>query len=139
CEPAGDPEVSGLLLRAAAGAAPAEAVAYLDRALAEGAAGDDRAPICARLAVAAFDGELPDARRRLYEGLGGGRDAELLTCLAGLQALTGGDDGLADRLDADAAGDPACAVAALDVLERPRRRPRPAAPPAPPPHAPGPP
>ena len=46
CGPQADPEVSGLLLRAAAGAgqrgAPHTAAAYLERALAERAPGDDR-------------------------------------------------------------------------------------------------
>ncbi len=123
CEPHGDPDVTGMLLRAAADAAPRDAVAYLERALKERADGDDRAAIRARLATAAFDAELPDARRRLYDALPGLPDRTgILTRLAGLQALAGGDDSLAERLDAEAAQAQdagarlAIEVAALDVL-----------------------
>ena len=73
CEPHGDPEVSGLLARAAADATrrgePRAAAGHLERALQEGAAADDRGRLLARLAAAAFDAGRPDARRRLHEAL----------------------------------------------------------------------
>src|SRR3954470_10921783 len=68
CDPHGDPEVTALLVRAAADAAernaPRAAAAYLDRALRERADGDDRGGMLAKLAAGAFGGELPDPRRR---------------------------------------------------------------------------
>jgi hypothetical protein len=123
CEPRGDADVTGMLLRAAADAEPRDAVTYLERALKERADADDRAAIRARLGIAAFDAELPDARRKLYDALPGVSDrVDILTRLAGLQALTGGDEGLAERLAAEAREAPddatrlAIEVAALDVL-----------------------
>src|SRR5205085_81166 len=87
------------------------------------AEGDDRAAMRVRLAVAASEAELPDARRHLHAALADPRGrVDVLTRLAGLQALTGGDAGLAERLDAEAAAAAdeatrvAIAVAALDVV-----------------------
>jgi DNA-binding CsgD family transcriptional regulator len=124
CEPHGDAEVTALLVRAAADAAernaPRAAAAYLDRALRERADGDDRGGMLAKLAAAAFDAELPDARRRLHDSLSEPHDREsridVLTRLAALQGFSGGDDKLAEALEHATAreGDPA-ARAALDV------------------------
>ena len=124
CDPHGDPEVTALLVRAAADAAernaPRAAAAYLDRALRERAEGDDRGGILAKLAAAAFDAELPDARRRLHDSLSEPHDRDsridVLTRLAALQGFSGGDEKLASVLDDASAGegDPA-ARAALDV------------------------
>src|SRR4051812_16529454 len=124
CEPHGDPEVTTLLVRAAADAAernaPRAAAAYLDRALRERADGDDRGGMLAKLAAAAFDAELPDARRRLHDSLSEPHDRDsridVLTRLAALQGFSGGDEKLAGALEHATAreGDPA-ARAALDV------------------------
>src|SRR3954462_9978312 len=124
CAPHGDPEVTALLVRAAADAAernaPRAAAAYLDRALRERADGDDRSEMLAKLAAAAFDAELPDARRRLHDSLSEPHDREsridVLTRLAALQGFSGGDEKLAEALERATAreGDPA-ARAALDV------------------------
>ena len=124
CDPHGDPEVTALLVRAAADAAernaPRAAAAYLDRALRERAEGDDRGGMLAKLAAAAFDAELPDARRRLHDSLSEPHDREsridVLTRLAALQGFSGGDEKLAEALEHATAreGDPA-ARAALDV------------------------
>ncbi len=123
CEPQGDGDVTDMLLRAAGEAADREAVSYLERALRERADRDDRAAIRTRLAVAASEAELPDARRHLHAALADPRGrVDVLTRLAGLKAMTGGDEGLAERLDAEAAAAPdeasrmAVAVAALDVV-----------------------
>jgi len=124
CDPHGDAEVTALLVRAAADAAernaPRAAAAYLDRALRERADGDDRGGILAKLAAAAFDAELHDARRRLHDSLSEPHDREsridVLTRLAALQGFSGGDEKLAEALEHATAreGDPA-ARAALDV------------------------
>src|SRR3954468_5286631 len=124
CDPHGDAEVTALLVRAAADAAernaPRAAAAYLDRALRERADGDDRGGMLAKLAAAAFDAELPDARRRLHDSLSEPHDRErridVLTRLAALQGFSGGDEKLAGALEHATAreGDPA-ARAALDV------------------------
>src|SRR5215217_4198234 len=59
CGPDADPDVSALLVRAASAAAgrgaPHTAAAYLERALAERAVGDDRGRLLARLGTMAFD------------------------------------------------------------------------------------
>ncbi len=124
CDPHGDPDVTALLVRAAADAAdrnaPRAAAAYLDRALRERAEGDDRGGMLAKLAAAAFDAELPDARRRLHDSLSEPHDREsridVLTRLAALQGFSGGDEKLAQALEhaTEREGDPA-ARAALDV------------------------
>ena len=128
CGPSGDAEVSALLVDAACEATRRgdgqTAVAYLERARDERAAGDNRAVMLARLGTAAFDAELPDARRWLHEALTGSsaRRVDVMTMLAALQAFDGGDARLADQLFEAAAGehDPdaraAIDVAALDAL-----------------------
>ncbi|HEX6745397.1 MAG TPA: AAA family ATPase [Solirubrobacteraceae bacterium] len=99
CRPQADPDVSGLLVQAAATAArrgaPHTAAAYLERALLEHAPGDDRGRMLAQLATVAFDAGLPDSQRRLLEALPEVRDREsridLLTRLAALNVLGPGD------------------------------------------------
>jgi DNA-binding CsgD family transcriptional regulator len=122
CGPDGDPEVSRLLIRAAADAArrgtPLAAARYLERALQERGHGDDRGELLAQSGIAGFDGGLPGARRRLHESLRELRDGErrvdVLTRLAGIQALAGGDKSLPNLLGAETG--PAIAVATLDAL-----------------------
>jgi DNA-binding CsgD family transcriptional regulator len=67
--PAGDPEATAVLRAAASVSAPPAAVAYLERALVERAAGDDRAAILCDLAAAEFHAGRPDPERRLHEAL----------------------------------------------------------------------
>ena len=126
CEPHGDPEVSRLLVRAAADAAqrgePRAAAGYLERAMDERARADERGPLLAQLAAARFDAGLPDARRLLHEALRELDDrasrVDVLTRLAALQGFAGRDERLMELLDGEApgAGDPAIEVAALDAL-----------------------
>jgi DNA-binding CsgD family transcriptional regulator len=124
CGPHGDPEITALLLDAAAHAGGADAVRYLERALDERAPGDDRPAILARLALAAADAELPGARERLHQALGELEDAAarqpLLLRLVELQVLAGGDEALLGLLDAEAAATtPADGVAAADAISAP--------------------
>jgi DNA-binding CsgD family transcriptional regulator len=130
CGPQGDPEISALLSRAAADAAdhgaPHTAVAYLERALAERAPGDDRGRMLCRLAVLTFDAGLPDARQRLREALAEAQDSDcrldVLTRLAGLNAIDLGDPRLVELLERELAAerDPsarvAVEIASLDSL-----------------------
>src|SRR6185503_19395365 len=112
CGPQADPEVSDLLLRAAADAAragvPRAAAAYLERALLERAPGDDRGRILARLGTVAFDAGLPDSRRRLREALREVDDRQcridVLTRLAALNMVDAGDAGLAGVFEQEIAG-----------------------------------
>jgi DNA-binding CsgD family transcriptional regulator len=69
CGPAADGAATAALREEAAGAPPRVAVAYLERALLERAAGDDRAAILCELAAAEFHAGLPDPRRRLHQAL----------------------------------------------------------------------
>jgi DNA-binding CsgD family transcriptional regulator len=128
--PSADPEVSGFLVRAASEAAhrgtPDTAAAYLQRALSERAPGDDRGRLLARLATATFDAGLPGSRRLLREALHEARDRAtrvgVLTGLAALNAVDGGDDGLFQLFDRELAPDADSATrmmveaAALDAL-----------------------
>jgi DNA-binding CsgD family transcriptional regulator len=128
--PQADPEVSGLLQSAASGAgqrgAPHTAAAYLERALAEGAPGDDRGRMLATLATVAFDAGLPDSRRRLREALHEVRDREgrtdVLMRLAALSTVDAGDGGLVQlfeqelAVETDADTRLAVEAAALDTL-----------------------
>src|SRR4051794_23134016 len=130
CGPQADPDVSELLLRAAADAArsgvPRAAAAYLERALQERAPGDDRGKLLARLGTVAFDAGLPDSRRRLREALREVDDREcridVLTRLAALNMVDAGDQGLAGVFEAELANetDPqvrlAVEAASLDAL-----------------------
>ena len=130
CGPQADPEVSDLLLRAAADAAragvPRAAAAYLERALLERAPGDDRGRILARLGTVAFDAGLPDSRRRLREALREVDDRQcridVLTRLAALNMVDAGDVGLASVFEQEIEGedDPsirlAVEAASLDAL-----------------------
>jgi len=130
CSPHGDPEVSGLLVRAATNAAqrgaPHTAAAYLERALSERAAGDDRGRMLSVLASMAFDAGLPDSRHRLREALHEARDRDsridVLTRLAALHVVDIGDSGLAEVFERELAGedDPqtriAVEAASLDTL-----------------------
>ena len=123
--PRADPEVSELLQRAAAGATPRAAAAYLDRALHERAPGDDRSALLAQLANATFDAGLPEARRRLRDALhevrGRGR-ADVLTRLAALNLADADDRRLPELFDrelereTDPATRAAVAAASLDAL-----------------------
>jgi DNA-binding CsgD family transcriptional regulator len=128
--PGGDAEVSAALLNAAQEAArdgaPETAVVYLERALDERAAGDDRGRMLSLLGSLNFDAGLPEARARLRDALREARDrdsrVEVLTRLATLQAVEGGDMELAELLRDELAAehDPqvhaAVEVAALDAL-----------------------
>ena len=130
CGPQADPEVSEYLLTAASEAAargvPRAAAAYLERALSERAPGDDRGTMLAQLGTVAFDAGLPDSRQRLLEALGEVRDREsridVLTRLASVNLLQGGDGGVVRLFDAELAGetDPdarlAIEAAVLDAL-----------------------
>ena len=73
CGPQADPEVSGLLLRAAAAAArrgaPRAAAAYLERALRSARRATTAGACSPGSATVAFDAGLPDSRRRLREAL----------------------------------------------------------------------
>jgi DNA-binding CsgD family transcriptional regulator len=130
CGPQADPDVSALLRRAASAAeqrgAPHTAAAYLERALEERAAGDDRGRMLAQLATVAFDAGLPDSRQRLLEALHEVSDREsrvdVLTRLAGLNAMDAGDAALTVLFEKELAreADPdtrlAVEAAALDAL-----------------------
>jgi DNA-binding CsgD family transcriptional regulator len=130
CGPQADPEVSELLVRAAATAAlrgaPHTAAAYLERALQERAPGDDRGRMLAQLATVAFDAGLPDSQRRLLDALPEVRDREsridVLTRLAALNVLGTGDADHAELFEQELAGesDPdarlAVEAASLDAL-----------------------
>jgi DNA-binding CsgD family transcriptional regulator len=130
CRPRGDPDVSGLLVQAAATAArrgaPHTAAAYLERALLEHAPGDDRGRMLAQLATVAFDAGLPDSQRRLLDALPEVRDREsridLLTRLAALNVLGPGDADHAELFERELARqtDPearlAIEAASLDAL-----------------------
>jgi DNA-binding CsgD family transcriptional regulator len=130
CGPQADPDVSGLLVQAAATAArrggPHTAAAYLERALLEHAPGDDRGRMLAQLATVAFDAGLPDSQRRLLEALPEVRDREsridLLTRLAALNVLGPGDADHAELFERELARqtDPgarlAVEAASLDAL-----------------------
>ncbi len=130
CRPQADPEVSGLLVHAAATAArrgaPHTAAAYLERALQEHAPGDDRGRMLAQLATVAFDAGLPDSQRRLLDALPEVRDREsridLLTRLAAFNALGSGDADHAELFERELAceRDPgarlAVEAASLDAL-----------------------
>jgi DNA-binding CsgD family transcriptional regulator len=130
CGPQGDADVSGLLVRAAAEAAqrgaPHTASAYLERALRERAAGDDRGRMLAQLAMVAFDAGLPDARERLREALHEAHDRDsridVLTRLAALNVVDNDDPGLSELFERELAAeaDPqtrlAIESAALDAL-----------------------
>ena len=130
CRPQADPEVSGLLVRAAATAAlrgaPHTAAAYLERALQEHAPGDDRGRMLAQLATVAFDAGLPDSQQRLLDALPEVRDREsridVLTRLAALNVLGSGDadhaELFAQELASEADPDARLAVeaASLDAL-----------------------
>ncbi len=130
CGPQGDAQISALLVQAASDAAghgaPHTAVAYLERALVERAPGDDRGRMLCRLAVLTFDAGLPDARQRLREALAEARDGDcrldVLTRLAGLNAIDLGDPGLVELLGRELAGETnpdtrvAVEIATLDSL-----------------------
>jgi DNA-binding CsgD family transcriptional regulator len=130
CGPQADPDVSGLLVQAAATAgrrgAPHTAAAYLERALREHAPGDERGRMLAQLATVAFDAGLPDSQRRLLDALPEVRDREsridLLTRLAALNVLGPGDADHAELFERELAGqtDPearlAVEAASLDAL-----------------------
>jgi DNA-binding CsgD family transcriptional regulator len=130
CRPQADPDVSGLLVQAAATAAyrgaPHTAAAYLERALREHAPGDDRGRMLAQLATVAFDAGLPDSQRRLLDALPEVRDREsridLLTRLAALNVLGPGDADHAELFERELARqtDPearlAVEAASLDAL-----------------------
>ena len=130
CRPQADPDVSGLLVQAAATAArrgaPHTAAAYLERALREHAPGDDRGRMLAQLATVAFDAGLPDSQRRLLDALPEVRDREsridLLTRLAALNVLGPGDADHAELFERELAAetDPdarlAVEAASLDAL-----------------------
>ena len=130
CGPGADPEVSALLRRAAADAArhgaPHTAAAYLERALAERAPGDDRGRLLAELATVAFDAGLPDSRERLREALAEAHDRDsrldVLTRLAALNVVDLDEPGLSALFEQELAAetDPrvrlAIEAAALDTL-----------------------
>ena len=120
-----DPESSEWLRVAAARAvrrgAPCAAVAYLERALAERAPGDDRGRLLADLAATEFDAGLPDPRKRLRDALaelpdGPGR-VDVITRLAFYGFIFGvaaSDTDLLEReLAAEAGRDPVLRRAAL--------------------------
>ncbi len=128
--PGGDPEVSARLRRAADSAArdgaPASAAAYLERALEERAAGDDRGEMLSRLTTLVFDAGLPGASRWLREALDHVRDREgridALTRLAALTLVDGGETAAMRELERELAADSdpatraAVEAAALDAL-----------------------
>jgi DNA-binding CsgD family transcriptional regulator len=130
CGPSEDPEASALLRRAAGDAArrgaPHTAAAYLERALAERAPGDDRGAMLARLAAVAFDAGLPDSRVRLREALDEATDRrsriDMLTRLAALNTVDHADPELSQLLARELADetDPlarlAVEIATLDAL-----------------------
>ena len=126
CAPQADPAVSACLQDAARLAEPADAAAYLERALAERAPGDDRWTLLARLGTAGYDAGLPDARRHLREALREVSDREcriaVLTRLAALHLVDAADDGLAQAFEDELARetDPdvrlEVEVASLDAL-----------------------
>ena len=122
-----DPESSEWLRVAAAGAvrrgAPCAAVAYLERALAERAPGDDRGRLLADLAAAEFDAGRPDPRKRLRDALAELPDGpvrlDVLTRLAYYDFVFGEAAGASDadllerELAAEAGRDPVLRRAAL--------------------------
>jgi DNA-binding CsgD family transcriptional regulator len=130
CRPQADPDVSGLLVQAAATAArrgaPHTAAEFLERALRERAPGDDRGRMLAQLATVAFDAGLPDSQRRLLDALPEVRDRasriDLLTRLAALNVLGPGDADHAELFERELARqtDPearlAVEAASLDAL-----------------------
>jgi DNA-binding CsgD family transcriptional regulator len=119
CRPQRDRRASALLQRAAEHAAhggdPKAAVAYLERALSEGAADDDRGRLLAQLATMSFHAGFADSRRRLRDALGEARDLasriDVLTRLAALGVARGDDAGVSDLL----------ARLALETEHEPRR------------------
>jgi DNA-binding CsgD family transcriptional regulator len=130
CRPQADPDVTALLVQAAATAArrgaPHTAAAYLERALREHAPDDDRGRMLAQLATVAFDAGLPDSQRRLLNALPEVRDRksriDLLTRLAALNVLGPGDADHAELFERELARqtDPearlAVEAASLDAL-----------------------
>ncbi len=130
CGAGADPQVSALLRRAAADAAqhgaPHTAAAYLERALKERAAGDDRGRLLTELATVAFDAGLPDSRERLREALAEAHDRDsrldVLTRLAALNVVDIEEPGLSALFEHELAAetDPgtrlAIEAAALDTL-----------------------
>ena len=130
CGAGADPEFSALLRRAAADAAqhgaPHTAAAYLERALKERAAGDDRGRLLAELATVAFDAGLPGSRQRLREALAEADDRhsrlDVLTRLAALNVVDIDEPGLSALFEQELAAetDPgtrlAIEAAALDTL-----------------------
>jgi DNA-binding CsgD family transcriptional regulator len=130
CGPQGDADVSALLMHAATDAAqrgaPHTAAAYLERALGERAAGDDRGRMLSQLAMVAFDAGLPDSRERLREALQEAHDrdsrVDVLTRLAALNVVDNDDPGLSRLFERELAAeaDPqtrlAIETAALDAL-----------------------
>jgi DNA-binding CsgD family transcriptional regulator len=135
CGPHADPDVTALLAGAATAAArrgaPHDAAAYLERALAERAPGDDRARIRARLAAVGFDAGRADSRLLLRAALRESSDAdtrvEVITRLAGLAVLDHREDAPGELIDPEplgAADDGTAAAlraAALDALLVDRR------------------
>ena len=141
CGPQADPAVSACLQEAARLAPPRAAAAYLERALAEGAPGDDRGQLLARLGTVSFDAGLPDSRLRLREALREVLDRDsridVLTRLAALNLVDAADDdglaqefeqraGARDRSRRAAGGRGRLAGRAADLGEPPRgaREPR---------------
>jgi DNA-binding CsgD family transcriptional regulator len=130
CGAGADPEFSALLRRAATDAAqhgaPHTAAAYLERALKERAAGDDRGRLLAELATVAFDAGLPGSRERLREALAEAHDRDsrldVLTRLAALNVVDIDEPGLSALFEQELAAetDPgtrlAIEAAALDTL-----------------------
>jgi DNA-binding CsgD family transcriptional regulator len=130
CGAGADPQVSALLRRAAADAAqhgaPHTAAAYLERALKERAAGDDRGRLLAELATVAFDAGLPDSRERLREALAEAHDRDsrldVLTRLAALNVVDLDEPGLPALFEQELAAETepatrlAIEAAALDTL-----------------------
>jgi DNA-binding CsgD family transcriptional regulator len=103
CDPNADPEASACLQAAARLAPPQTAVVYLERALAEGAPGEDRGRLLAQLGMVSYDAGLPDARRRLYDALIQAREREsrigVLTRLAALNLVDAADNGVAPAFE----------------------------------------
>ncbi len=130
CAPDADSGVSELLQRAASDAAqrgePGIAATYLERALSERAAGEDRGSMLTQLAACAFDAGRPDSGERLLEALRETRDRagriDVLTRLAGLRVSDSADGGVGQLLEEELAdgADPverlALEAAALDAL-----------------------
>jgi DNA-binding CsgD family transcriptional regulator len=129
CRTQRDHRVSALLQSAAEQAAqrgaPKAAVAYLERALSERAAGDDRARLLAQLATMAFHAGFGDSRRRLRDALAEAQDLagriDVLSRLAALGVARGDDAGISDllarlALETEPAARPAIEAATLDAL-----------------------